>query len=199
MRLLPLFLLLAACTTPRYHAQAKPTNPALENKIAVPESLEIGVLGDVTAENVVPLIFALTFAPAEYTLVIDSPGGSVDAGEALIEAIQDAQLAGTTVRCLVPYKAYSMAAVILQACDIRIIGFQGSLMYHAVSITRASGTALDLERTAKEMRAINKKLAIFVVGRTNMPLAEYTALTADSDYYLGFEEALARGFVDGVF
>lgn len=187
-------LLFVACATPSRFAP-EPRDPP-DNYVA--STVETAVLGEVAEDSVTPIRLQLSFHPREFTLVLTSPGGSVYAGWDLIESMLEARAAGTKITCLVPRYAASMAAVILQACDVRLLGRQASLMFHTVSITYAEGTAYDLERLAKEMRAVSRRIAIFVVGRSRMSFAAYEAATDDRDYWLGHEEALALGFIDGV-
>lgn len=191
---LPLVLSLACAAVPVAPA---PFN-ALEEPADPPATTGIGVLGEVTADSVLPLVLDLAFAPASYTLLINSPGGSVYAGLHLMDAMHAARAAGTRVTCIVSGGAYSMAAIILQACTERLLERTSALMFHTVSVTKAEGNAWDLARLVREMRALNKRLAIIAVSRSRMRLTEYVARTADEDYWVGWEEALEFGFIDGV-
>lgn len=183
MRLFPLLLAVFGCV----HAPA----PAAVTARAV-------VLGEVTSDSVDPIIEILHEGPEHLTLIIDSPGGSVYAGMRLIEAMQNAQYGGTRVTCVVPRLAASMAAVILEGCDERLMGRQATLLFHTASIGGAAGNAWELERLVRELHAINTRIAIFVAGRLGMPLAEYEAHVADRDFWMGYEQALEVHAVDAV-
>jgi ATP-dependent protease ClpP protease subunit len=132
-------------------------------------------------------------------IYIDSPGGSVDAGLKLVDVMRTAQRNGTKVTCIVDGWAASMAGYILQACDARYMTKQSAVMFHTVSVSFApGGNQWDVERFAQRMREINKVLAIFIAGRLRIPLAEYEDRVTDRDWWLGYEEALNVGAVDGV-
>lgn len=157
-------------------------------------------LGEIDTLSVLPLIAAFEEAPATVTLVIDSPGGGVYAGLSLIRAMRAAQERGTGIVCIVKNggMAASMAAVVLEACDLRLMGRQSSILFHTASVGGAQGNKWELERLAKEIDSLNHRMAIFIAGRLNITLAAYEAQVADRDWWLGYEEALEVGAVDGV-
>lgn len=156
--------------------------------------------GEVLDATVAPIVEALDSTPSgrRLTLIIDSPGGAVSSGLELIEHLQNAQYRGVVIVCAVPRYAASMAAVILETCDVRLVGKQALLLFHTSSITGASGNAWELSRLVREIKGINHRLAILVAGRLNMPLKDYEARVEDQDWLLGYEEALAVGAADGV-
>jgi ATP-dependent protease ClpP protease subunit len=188
IKILPVILALVACAPARRPAPARAEYRA-----------ETAVLaGPVDEDSVAPLIELFAEAPASVTLVIDSPGGGVYAGLDLIEAMQNAQYRGTHITCAVPRLAASMASFILEACDVRLMGKQAALLFHTVSISMASGNRWDLVRLAKEMDSLNRRLAIFVSGRLTISFDEYQARVEDTDYWVGWEEAMEIGAIDGV-
>lgn len=66
------------------------------------------------------------------TVIIDSPGGSVDLGYLLIDVIEEVKARGVVVRCYVQHIAASMAFQILTHCSERY-GLPGSLyLWHRV-------------------------------------------------------------------
>lgn len=63
-------------------------------------------------------------------LLINSPGGSVEAGLQLVEAMHIAQSRGVRVRCAVSTLAASMAFLILNECDERYALSNSLLLFH---------------------------------------------------------------------
>jgi len=71
--------------------------------------------------------------PFDIRLLISSNGGEIAAGSAIIRAIENAQAAGCSVTGIVRGYAFSMAAIILQACDRRIAGHDDVVMVHGLT------------------------------------------------------------------
>lgn len=179
---------MAALCTPR--AEGSDTRP-------LATMATIGAIDDESLESATA---QLDRKPAVAYLLIDSPGGSVFAGFRFIDAMREAQAAGTRIVCTVKDKgmAASMAAVILSVCDERYMGKQSALMFHTASLYETSGNQWELERTAKMIESLNARLAITIVGRMKLSMAEYMAKVRDNDWWVGWEEALAVGAIDGV-
>lgn len=83
--------------------------------------------GQVTSDSVSYVVKTLISKNPEY-LFIDSPGGSIQAGNYLVETLKTKK-----VKCIAS-KAYSMAFVILQACSERYILSTSTLMQHQASL-----------------------------------------------------------------
>lgn len=67
---------------------------------------------------------------APIDLLINSPGGSVEAGLQLVEAMHIAQGRGVTIRCAVTTLAASMAFIILNECSERYALSNSLLLFH---------------------------------------------------------------------
>jgi ATP-dependent protease ClpP protease subunit len=153
-------------------------------------------LGDIDAAGVTPIIEALRAHPPTLTIFITSNGGYVSAGWGLLNEMELAQAAGTSVVCVVEKGAFSMAAVVVQGCNVRLMRRGSALMFHTASIGSVGGNQWDLERAAREIEAVNDRIAIYVAGRLNIPQAEYEKNVADRDWWVGVEEALEVGAID---
>lgn len=127
------------------------------------------------------------------TLHIDSPGGSVGLGLKLVEAIE----ANGQVTCIAR-NAYSMAAVIFQACKVRLIEPLGILMLHPVSIggLDETVTADNLEELAGRMRAMTDALLTYSCRRTRFPGVCWAR--SQKTFWVGPQLALAVGLADGI-
>lgn len=157
-------------------------------------------IGLVEAEALAPAVAELARFPAVAYLSIDSPGGSVGVGIEFVDAMRSAQDHGTKIVCTVKDRgmAASMATYILAACDERFMGRQSALMFHTVSVGDVGGNQWDLERVAKYIESLNARMAIFIAGRLSISLAEYRRQTTDRDWWVGLDEAVKIGAVDGV-
>jgi ATP-dependent protease ClpP protease subunit len=159
-----------------------------------------GTIGPVQEEVLAPAAAMLAKHPALAYLLIDSPGGSVSDGLDFVDQMLEAQAAGTHIVCTVKNRgmAASMAAYILAACDERYMGRQSAIMFHTISRPMVQGNQWELERAAKELESANARMALFIAGRLKIPIAVYLKNVHDRDWWIGWEEALAIGAIDGV-
>jgi ATP-dependent protease ClpP protease subunit len=189
--LLAFFVLFSGCahapTLNQYQAKAEAA-PAPKVAYAKVGPVYVEYLADAAA-------IIAEHAPVIY-LSIDSPGGSVGVGLRFIKIMREAKEAGSTIHCSVDGMAASMAAVILQECDVRIVHRQSMIMFHGVSVGGAEGNQQDFERLVQDLRSVNKMLAIMASHRLTISLAEYEARVLGTDWWLGWEEALEVGAAD---
>lgn len=195
-RLAALVLLLAsACVSPHR------AFPQFSAQYHTPAPQMLYLETEIDEMSVLPLILDFQNARGNVVLTINSPGGGVWAGLELIESMREAQSRGVSITCLVPKNgmAASMAAAVLQSCDTRLMARRGaSLLFHTVSVGEVSGNQFDFERLTRMMRSLNKRLAILCSARLKISLADYEANVADFDWWLGADESLAVGAVDGL-
>lgn len=146
----------------------------------------------------------LAEAKDDITLLITSYGGAVDAGGAVVRAIRYAQDKGCAVVGEVRGYAMSMAAIILQSCDIRLAAPEDVIMVHGfsgASIGDVRNQAEDLKMTKKLTDIYGK----FFAERNTADNAKYhdeaywRKLLEDSlpHNYFG-KEALKVGLIDSV-
>lgn len=155
-------------------------------------------IGEISAGSLDEAASVLIEAPSVISFTIDSPGGSVRVGLAFIELMKHARASGSVIHCTVDGMAASMAAVIFEQCDVRLMKRDAALMFHTVSVSGVEGNQWEIERLAKYMAALNKRLAIMAAAKMNISLAEYEARVMDNDWWLGWEEAVAVAAADGV-
>jgi ATP-dependent Clp protease protease subunit len=95
-------------------------------------------------------------------LLINSPGGSVYAGMAVVDAIKFAQERGVEVRCVSGVMAASMGFIILSECSQRYALPNARLLFHPISISvrgaRVNEIVPDLVETLREEEDIKRKL-----------------------------------------
>ena len=156
-----------------------------------------GEITDATADLVVAqLIFLESESPTkDISLYINSPGGSVTAGLAIYDTMQDVSCPVATI-CM--GQACSMAAILLAAGEKgkRSILPNARVMIHQPS-GGAEGQASDIIISSRELQRINevtRRLMALHTGRSEEDIAKDIL----RDYYMDADDALSYGIVDKV-
>ena len=158
-------------------------------------------LGDEVNHNTASLVIAqLLFLESEdpkkdITLYINSPGGQIQSGLAIVDAMHHIKPDVATV-CM--GMAASMGAVILSQGKKgkRYILPNGEVMIHQ-PLTGIEGQASDVEITARHIIKLKEKLYEMLAsatGKTKVQLEK----DGDRDYWMSAEEAKKYGIVDVV-
>ena len=128
-------------------------------------------------------------------LYVNSPGGHVSAGLAIIDTMNHIKNDVSTV-CV--GMAASMGAVILASGQK---GKRYSLPNSEIMIHQplggAQGQATDIQITAKQILKLKEKLNRMMAERTGKTFAEIEK-DADRDYYMSADEAKKYGIIDKV-
>jgi ATP-dependent Clp protease, protease subunit len=127
---------------------------------------------------------------------INTPGGSLAAGSALIDKIEELSKTTKTV-CVADHYAASMGFIILQSCDVRAMTKRTVLLAHEIQ-SMEEGNSHDLRREADFMDALNRAIAEFVVARMNMPVEEYLSKIYNKNWILSWEDGLKYNAVDQI-
>jgi len=131
----------------------------------------------------------------DITIYVNSPGGSVSAGLAIYDTMVHVRPDVSTI-CI--GSAASMGAVLLAAGTKgkRYILPHSRVMIHQPA-GGATGQAVDIQITAKEIIKIKTQLTDILVKHTGK---ERSVLEKDTDrnFYMNAEEAIAYGLVDSV-
>lgn len=135
-------------------------------------------------------------------ITIHSEGGSALDGIHLFDQLWAYSLrGGGTHKVTVTVKGYaaSMAAILVQAADERIIGPQSWLMIHKVS-AGASGKVTEIMNTAKFLEHMCDRIAGVFVDRAGgkISLETFSDKWEHADWWLSAEQALQYGFVDRI-
>ncbi|MFC1629707.1 ATP-dependent Clp protease proteolytic subunit [Patescibacteria group bacterium] len=156
-----------------------------------------GPINDVMANSIIAqMLFLASQNPKkEIQLYVNSPGGSVTAGMAIYDTMQYVKCPVSTV-CV--GLAGSMAATLLAA------GTQGKrfalpnseVLLHQV-MGGATGAAIEIEITARQIIKIKEKLNKILAKHTGQPLSKIEKDT-DRDFYLSSGEAKEYGIIDEV-
>jgi len=159
-------------------------------------------LGTPIDDNVANLIIAqILFLAAEdpekdISLYINSPGGSITAGLAILDTMN---LVEPDIVTYCVGQAASMAAVLL-ACGVKGKRFalpHARVLIHQPSMSGLAGQASDIDIYAREilrMREVLNKILADACGQT----VERIARDVDRDYIMEADQALDYGIVDRV-
>jgi ATP-dependent Clp protease protease subunit len=159
-------------------------------------------LGTPIDDNVANLIIAqILFLAAEdpekdISLYINSPGGSITAGLAILDTMRLVQ------NDIVTYcvgQAASMAAVLL-ACGSKGKRYSlphSRILIHQPSMSGLGGQATDIDIYAREILRMREALNAILATATGQP-TDKIARDVDRDYIMDPEQALEYGLIDHV-
>ena len=159
-------------------------------------------LGTPIDDNVANLIIAqMLFLAAEdpekdISLYINSPGGSITAGLAILDTMNLIEPDIVTY-CL--GQAASMAAVLL-ACGTRGKRFtlpHARILIHQPSMSGLAGQAADIDIYAREILRMRQNLNDILANATGQPI-DKIARDVDRDYIMEPEQALEYGMIDRI-
>lgn len=160
----------------------------------------IFLTGEITTELANTIIAQLLFLEGkdsgkDIMLYINSPGGIVDAGLAILDTINYIKCNVSTI-CV--GMSASMSAVLL-ACGTK--GKRYALPNSRIMIHQplggAQGQASDIKIQAEEILKMRDKLNKILAEKTGKTLVQIEKDT-NRDYYMSAEEALSYGLIDKV-
>lgn len=158
-------------------------------------------LGGPIDDHVANLIIAqLLFLESEdakkdITLYVNSPGGHVTAGLAIVDTMNHIKPAVSTV-CV--GLAASMGAIILASGEKgkRFALPNSEMMIHQ-PLGGAEGQAADIEITARQIIKIRENLNKLLAKATGQPVSKVEK-DADRNYYMSADEAKKYGLIDDI-
>ena len=139
-------------------------------------------------------------------IIFSSPGGSVVDGMVLFDFIQDLRRKGHKVTTSTLGMAASMAGILLQAGDVRVMHREAWVLIHEISFG-AAGKVGEIEDTVAWVKRIQERvLSIFADrckvarerGTASKPLtkAEIKKHWTRQDWWLSSDDCLMYGLVD---
>ncbi|MBT5188213.1 MAG: ATP-dependent Clp protease proteolytic subunit [Kordiimonadaceae bacterium] len=156
-----------------------------------------GQVNDESAASIVAQIMHIAAEKknAKISLYVNSPGGSVTAGLAIIDAMN---LVPNKIETVVIGQACSMGAVILAngSPGCRIALENSRVMIHQPS-GGVQGTAADIQTNFEEMNRLKDILYTILAKRSGQ---EFDKVAEDclKDFFMSPDEALEYGLVDSV-
>ncbi|MFT5926082.1 MAG: ATP-dependent Clp protease protease subunit [Rubritalea sp.] len=155
-----------------------------------------GMVDEKTAKHCVDrLLYLDSLSNEEITFVINSPGGYVTAGFSIYDTMKEIKSPVSTVCSGL---AASMGSILLSGGTKgrRMIQKHGRVMIHQPS-GGARGTSADIEITANEILK-TKELSAQILADNCGQTFEKVMKDFNRDYWLGAEEAVEYGIVDGI-
>lgn len=141
------------------------------------------------------LLYLASISTEPILLYINSPGGSVSAGLAILDTMKYVKCEVSTICMGI---CASMAAVLLSAgtkgkrCSLE----HGEVMVHQ-PLGGMQGQAVDLEIAANHIIKLKENLYHILASNCNQS-AEAIAKACDRDHYMDAQEALAFGIIDHI-
>jgi ATP-dependent Clp endopeptidase proteolytic subunit ClpP len=156
----------------------------------------------VTAASVKTCIDQLTLwdrtAPdCAIEICFNSPGGEILNGMALFDFIQGLRKRGHQVTTSAIGCAASMAGVLLQAGDTRVMGRESYLLIHEAAFG-TGGKIGDVEDTLKFVQLMQRRILDIFAKRAKISKAAIERRWRRKDWWLDSTEAKKFGFVDEV-
>ena len=165
-----------------------------ERIIFISEEVTDAMASVVTAQ----LLFLDSQDPGkDINMYINSPGGSVTAGFAIVDTMNFVKSPVSTI-CI--GLAASFGAILL--CNgekgKRFMLPNAEVMIHQPAISGGlRGTASDIKIASDQMQQSKRRLNQFIADHTGQPF-EVVARDTERDYYMTAEEALSYGVVDQI-
>lgn len=130
-------------------------------------------------------------------IVFNSPGGSIIDGMALFDFIRMLRAQGHNITTSALGMAASMAGILLQAGDKRVMGKEAWLLIHEASFM-ALGKTGEVEDTFEWIKRIQDRILDIFSERSKMSRSQIKKRWTRKDWWISSDEALEFGFVDEV-
>lgn len=153
-----------------------------------------GEINSASANIVVSeLLYLDSLNHEEISLYINSPGGEVNSGFAILDTMQFIK---SDVRTIVVGMAASMAAFLLACGDKRCALKNAEVMIHQ-PLGGIQGQATDIKIVADHIIKTREKLVRILAEKTKKSASVIEA-DIERDHYMNAEEALAYGMIDEI-
>ena len=202
MKTLRLLLLICAFLVPAQSAAEQLRVPALHLDLNTQKVSHL--LGEITQKSANQFLFeqaSTSFYAGDRLVLIDSPGGDVDAGKKIMDSLVKEQEHGTKLVCLVFGTAASMAFNILSHCDVRVSTKQATFLFHHCALSdfpvNVRMTSQHLKEISDEMERIDEQFCAVNSKALHLSRALYEKL-ANSESYWSPRELLSRKYLDAV-
>lgn len=158
--------------------------------------------GEVNAATVRDCLRRLTIwkrtEPGEpIEIVFTSTGGSIIDGMVLFDAIQELRRAGHHVTTSTLGMAASMAGILLQAGDERVMAKESWLLLHEASFG-AGGSMGEVEDTVEWVKRVEDRILDIFAARSKLTKKQIATRWRRKDWWVSSDDALEFGFVDTV-
>ena len=152
----------------------------------------VALRGPITDESVsAALHAALTLPAPPAVLFLDTPGGSVFAGQRMIELVVQLGLVCVAAR------AHSMGFAILQHCAARWVTAGATLMQHGMSLRHVDGDLRHVASYLRMVETVERDLAAAQAKRLGVDAGWFLNRTRE-EWWLTARGAVAAGAADRV-
>jgi len=131
------------------------------------------------------------------TIIFDSPGGNIFDGFHLYDAIIGLRAKGHNVTTIGQGMAASMAGVLLQAGDTRVLTPQAALLIHEASFW-AIGSYGQVKDEVELVEKLQDRILTIFADRSHLTKRQIAARWKRKDWWMLADEALRHGFVDEI-
>lgn len=153
----------------------------------------IGGVGPDTVKSVIPAMREMDRKKGPVHLIVSSTGGAEGSGWALFDTIR---LMSNPVYGHAIGECQSIAALILQACPLRLMSENCRFMVHNGSVEMAV-TVTQLRSYAQEALTMTSRYYEALAERSGLTVAKVRGL-CNRETYLSAQECLKLGFIDGI-
>lgn len=130
---------------------------------------------------------------SQIQIYLNTPGGSVNAGLAIIDTMRHIK---SPITAVVIGMAASMGVGILAAADLRFSLKNSTIMMHQ-ALTKLDGNVHDLRIAMGALEQANSKVKDIIIDNTYLTEEEFEQITI-RDKYLTAEEAFKIGLIDKI-
>lgn len=162
-------------------------------------SSEEGEITPEVAETFIKNLHLLSHTKDEITILINTPGGDVDSGMAIYDAIN-------TCECFINaviYKAESMGSVIVQACDKRMMMPHGKFMIHKGSLSLPSAHSNTAYKWIEQAKKDDKVIEDIWLKRIKEKKPKFTRSQLlqliEHDKWFTPNQAIQYNFIDEIY
>lgn len=139
---------------------------------------------------------------ADWTIIMNSPGGSVIDGMALFDdLVTYSKRGGGRHHLTIKTRGFaaSMGGILLQAADVRMCGKESVILVHEVSAA-AVGKVGEMEDEMKLVRMFCDRIANVFVARADGKITKraFENKWRRTDWWLSAEDSLKNGFIDAI-
>lgn len=135
-------------------------------------------------------------APIE--IILNSPGGSVLDGLALVDYLEIVRSRGHKITMIGTGMVASMAGVLLQVADDRVLTKHAYFGMHEVSSYVGHANTSQADDALKFTKELQRRLVDLLCARSNLTQAKLTRIWKRKDIWTNAEKALEMGLIDEI-
>lgn len=134
---------------------------------------------------------------ANFTLILNTPGGLVKEGLALFDYLTILKMAGHYLTVVALGRAASMGSILLQAGDRRLIGPNAFVLLHEVS-AGTSGKVSEMEDSVEFSSRLQDKLLKILASKSKLTVKQIRSRWKKTDLWLDADETVRDGLADRI-